>query len=287
MADERERVRQWALVLDSQGIPYEIDRAADGWQLVVAPAHAEEAAAALAAYARENPAPRPAAEEETPRAHGGRLTPAVPIAAAVGLAAFHLVTGPWSAGGRWFAAGAADAAAIRDGEVWRTVTALTLHADVAHVLANGVTLALFGTALASVVGAGAALALAVASGAAGNAINVAARSSAYSGVGASTAVFGCVGALVGAQMTGRDRNRPGRWTALFSGVMLLVLLGSGQNTDVMAHALGFAAGTALGAVWGRWAPEAPSMRAQALLLSAGGLLVVVSWWLARTGAGAG
>ena len=45
------------------------------------------------------------------------------------LLAFFAVTGPRAAGADWFAAGASDAERVLHGEWWRTITALTLHAD--------------------------------------------------------------------------------------------------------------------------------------------------------------
>jgi hypothetical protein len=44
------------------------------------------------------------------------------------------LTGPREPGAIWFDRGSASAQQILAGEVWRTVTALTLHADLAHVV---------------------------------------------------------------------------------------------------------------------------------------------------------
>ena len=45
------------------------------------------------------------------------------------LAIFFACTGPWTEGNPWFATGAVDSLAIVQGQWWRLVTALTLHAD--------------------------------------------------------------------------------------------------------------------------------------------------------------
>jgi hypothetical protein len=50
------------------------------------------------------------------------------------LVSFFAVTGPREPGAIWFDRGSASAQQILAGEVWRTVTALTLHADLAHVV---------------------------------------------------------------------------------------------------------------------------------------------------------
>src|SRR5207237_567665 len=75
--------------------------------------------------------------------------------AAVGLAvllcAFYYVTGPRAPAAAgidpWFERGSAVAARILGGEWWRAVTALTLHANLAHLLANAVACGLFAAAL--------------------------------------------------------------------------------------------------------------------------------------------
>lgn len=281
MTDDRTSARTWSLVLESQGIEHQLVRrdGGEGWDLVVHPRDAERASEALAAYLRENPPPAGQAHD-VPAIRCGRLWPWLPPVTSALLFAFHLVTGPWSDGSRWFARGEANGARILDGEVWRTLTALTLHADAGHALANAVALALFGLAACSRLGPGKGVALTLAAGALGNALNVLLRGEGYLGVGASTAVFGAVGLLAGLQMAG-GRKAPGHSrTALISGLLLLVLLGMGVDTDVLAHVLGFAVGTALGIATARWAPGMPPGRAQAAWALAAIGAVCGSWWLA-------
>ena len=66
--------------------------------------------------------------------------------------------------------GSANALAIEDGELWRTLTALTLHADFAHLLANALSSLVFVTLLCRWIGPGAGLSLTVLAGALGNAM---------------------------------------------------------------------------------------------------------------------
>src|SRR4029450_818911 len=73
---------------------------------------------------------------------------------AVLLCAFFVVTGPRGGEPYWFERGAAVASRIAAGEIWRTVTALTLHADFPHILTNAATLVLFGTSLCGLIGGG-------------------------------------------------------------------------------------------------------------------------------------
>jgi predicted DCC family thiol-disulfide oxidoreductase YuxK len=135
-------VEEASLVLAAVGIPHRVERAAFRWRLVVADADAERAAAALAAYEVERRRAPSAVPDERGAAWSG-------VVVAVLLLAFHAL-----AGRRWMDAGAAMAGRIRAGEVWRTVTALTLHADGPHVLSNAVACVVFVTAVARLLGPG-------------------------------------------------------------------------------------------------------------------------------------
>lgn len=309
MANDPHQVRRWALVLDSQGIPYRVSRSADGRPtLLVDQAHAEAAAAALQAYADENPEEPDRASVETidrPSGAGsaadtatvarpsarrgtgaGERTDYGPVALGVATAAlllaFFFVTGEFSPGSQWFATGAASGSHIREGELWRTVTALTLHADLGHILSNTVSWALFVTAVMITVGTGVGLWLVLLAGAGGNLINASLRGSAYLGVGASTAVFGAVGVLAGYQIAIRREgaSRSAIWTPLLAGLLLFVLLGTGEHTDILAHLLGLAVGIILGTGAGKLLPEPPRQVWQWVLAGSAIAAVVACWWLA-------
>ncbi|RIL07857.1 hypothetical protein DCC79_14500, partial [bacterium] len=245
------KAREWALVLDAEGIPYHLTPdAAGGWQLVVSPDDAARTVEALGAYETENFDPSAIATHAADDPRPGRRWPAwaVALGAVGGLAVLHAWSGPRAAGSAWFARGALDADAFGDGEVWRAVTALTLHADATHLAANALGGALLLAAVCLTLGPGAGLAAVVAAGTLGNAANAVLHGTAYSGVGASTAVFGALGVLAGAQF---DRLRQGGrrrwpWLPVLAGVLLLALLGFGPETDVLAHVLGFGAGLGVG-----------------------------------------
>ena len=79
------------------------------------------------------------------------------------------------------------------GEWWRAVTALTLHADLAHVLANAVAIAIFLGAVARRLGPALATWLALAAGVAGNVLTALVAGGGHVSLGASTAVFGALG----------------------------------------------------------------------------------------------
>jgi membrane associated rhomboid family serine protease len=245
---ERGAAEGWALVLASAGVSSRIESTRGTWELWVAEEDVARAREQLDAYDRENVVrpvkPAPPVAEYGP-SYGGYV-----VAAA--LLAFFGLTGPFAAGNAWHAAGAADSAAVLGGEPWRVVTALTLHSDAAHVLANAVSAAVFVTLVFRGLGPGVGGALVLVSGAAGNLLNAWLQDAGHVSVGASTALFGAIGILCGLQFA-RIRfirlRRRGAWLPLAAGLGLLAMLGTaGERTDVSAHALGLLCGLPLGAL---------------------------------------
>jgi rhomboid protease GluP len=249
------RLDDWALVLVAKGM-HPLLRWVDGlFELHVVDAEAQPARVELAeADAEEAHATRAAAVDaaqaeeviQPGAVFGG-------VAVALGLLVFFGVTGPRREYVAWFARGASEAGAVVRGEWWRTVTALTLHADIAHVLSNVGLGAVVVAAVMRARGVGLGALLVLASGAAGNLLNAWLHRSAHSTVGFSTAVFGAIGLLGGLGYM-RLRRRPHRsrpaWTALAGGFALLALMGSSERSDVLAHFFGALAGLVLGMVAG-------------------------------------
>ncbi|MFC1526377.1 rhomboid family intramembrane serine protease [Candidatus Latescibacterota bacterium] len=188
----------------------------------------------------------------------------------------------------WLEAGGAHARPIVEGEWWRTVTALTLHADGSHLLNNLVFGSLFGVLLAQEVGVGWAWLGLVLSGALGNGLNAWFHPPEHASIGASTGVFGAVGMLMGLQSkrpaAARGR-RLRRWAPPVIGAVFLGLLGaSGERTDVMAHLTGVATGMMIGwAVGGPRSPWRLIFRGQSVPTAAALLGLAVAWWLALRG----
>ncbi len=147
---------------------------------------------------------------------------------------------------------------LSDGEWWRLVTPLFLHADSAHLLGNVFGGLAFGGLLASRIGTTKAYAMALFSGIAGNGLNLLTfRDTPHFSIGASTAVFGLLGALVGLRLNELIRNKSvipsdpavrrhalrTRFGIFGIGLVLLGWLGTGgERTDVPAHLYGFASG---------------------------------------------
>jgi membrane associated rhomboid family serine protease len=225
--------RDWALVLVAVGVECAVERRGGEWDLIVDPVDADRAAEALAAYESESRTPPPPA----PREDYGRTWAGIVMAMLLVAAA--RVAGPLATGSRLFRAGEARAEAILGGEPWRAVTALTLHTDVTHLVSNLASGALVATALCMIVGPGVGAWLLLASGAAGNWITAFVHGTAHRAVGASTAIFGGIGALVGLSIVRRRRRA---WVPLAAGLALLGLLGTSERADLLAHFFGFATG---------------------------------------------
>lgn len=278
--------RQYGLVLTAQGIPSQLVPLGDGVALCVHDDDVELAEAEIAAYERENaePPPQPAIRW---RPEGGALETAL---AYIALLVFVFAAEARGAFGLdWNAIGAAHAGAIRDGEVWRLVTAMTLHADVEHLLSNVAFGGVAGALVVQSLGAGVGWCAIVVSGALANGVNAwLLQTPGHVSVGASTAVFAALGLIAGHTQHGtaqRDRWRRGvrRVAPAGAGVLLLAFLGFGAGrVDIGAHIAGFAVG--LGAGLALWrAPDAWLARRWQVVagLAAPGLVALA--WLVAAG----
>ena len=276
---DHQLAEEWELVLLAQGLSPIVRRTPDGVVLSVPEAEVDRAFASLLAYDRENPGKR--AERVEPMESGSLVAG---VAVGLTLLIFYSITVQWLPALSWFARGAADAERILQGELWRTVTALTLHADVAHVLSNGIAAGLFLGAVFSMVGAGLGGALVLLAGAGGNLVNALLHGSAHVSVGASTAVFGAVGLLGSLGLTRRRRSALSRWRAWLPVAAALALLGmlgsSGQRVDIWAHLFGLLVGAVLGLLIGLVAPRAPGLRIQWVCGTAAVATVIYCWTLA-------
>lgn len=151
----------------------------------------------------------------------------------------------------WLEAGALETFRVRlHGEWQRVVTALTLHADIAHLLGNLVFGSLFMALLARYAGLGRALLLTLVGGSLGNCIAMLLRRQPVESIGFSTALFACIGALSGLMAMHQTQRRQ-MLLPVAAGAALLALLGTeGESTDYLAHVAGLGAGLLLGILEG-------------------------------------
>ena len=277
MTGDHRLADEWELVLLAQGLSPSLRRTSDGFVLSVPEEQLDAARASLSAYEQENP--QKLAERIEPIDPGSVLAG---IALALMLLLFFFVTVQGLPALSWFARGSADAQRIIEGELWRTVTALTLHADVAHVLSNAVAAALFFSAVSSMLGAGVGGALVLLAGAAGNLANAFLHGSPHVAIGASTAVFGAVGMVGALGMRRRRRKVLSRWRAwlpMAAALALLGMLGSGgERVDIWAHLCGLVVGVVLGILIAAVAPRAPKASIQ-WACGTGAIAVIAYCWL--------
>ncbi|WP_194500001.1 rhomboid family intramembrane serine protease [Cerasicoccus arenae] len=164
------------------------------------------------------------------------------------------------------------------------MTALTLHGGLGHLVSNIVSGVCFGLLINCRFGAGLAWTLFVLSGYFGNLCNAwfywPGR---HASLGASTAIFGALGMLVGHALasqftTAELMSLKHRAIPFAAGVIILLLTGfGGGNTDVMAHVFGFAVGIPLGAV-GFWLLKCwPGLARSRVLLAVPLALIGLAW----------
>jgi membrane associated rhomboid family serine protease len=235
--------------------------------------HLSEAAReAIPPVARPRPAPA-----MHPHAWTGSLLYAI-VLVAIAYAA-----GASMLGVDWFDAGALRGTIPQTGEWWRVMTALTLHADVAHLVGNLVFGVVLGYFAGRSLGIGLAWASIVIGAALGNAVDATWMPVQQRSIGASTAVFATLGLL--SAYAWRRESAPQlrwarRWAPLIAGIILLAFTGAGgERTDVVAHVMGFAAGAGLGALWARVDPARFMNRGLQWVAGAIAIAsIVVAWW---------
>ena len=244
------------LVVLALGKPYWLMPAPDGFRLYVEQSAAEKVRSQLAAYARESrgwpPAP---VSDPWVSARFDIVTPLV--WSSLVLMLYHLER-------NWIEAGLLDARAvfIRH-EYWRCFTALFLHGDAGHVISNALSGVFVFGAVLTTIGRLRGWLLVAAAGTIGNLVSAWMQfPREYHSLGASTAIFGALGLLVGrATRIGFQSTHPHRWRALFvpiaTGLTVLGLYGvGGVKVDVGAHVTGLLSGVVLGFFWA--APRAAS-----------------------------
>lgn len=270
-----------ALVLAARNIPHRVIHDRAGFALLVTAADSTRAVGELRLYESENPPrePKPVRQIEWHDARPGVAGYVLVLCLVAWLA------GNNAFGADWLTAGRVDGAAIRAGEWWRLVTALTLHGDAAHLAGNLVFGAVFGLFAGRLLGSGVAWLIVLLAAATGNFVNTLLLADTHRSIGASTAVFAALGLVAGYVWRARLMSQE-RWVyrlgPIVGGIALLAYTGmgggeAGANVDVGAHVTGFGAGFAAGLLLvGRVsAKDSIRFQAGAGLLAIG--IVAVAW----------
>lgn len=278
-AAELAHAREVVLVLESRSVPNRLEQNRSRWVVSVPGAHFNTAKSEVIAWLAENS--QPTGGERHLRVLGNGWPGVV---AWIAILIFVAVAATRQyLGFDWYASGSADAAAIVNGEYWRALSALMLHADTVHLMGNLVFGSFFGFYVGRYLGEGFGWSLILLGGVLGNTLNAWVQSPLHRSVGASTAVFAALGILTAYRW--RRGYEPHtawrvRFAPLYAGIALLAFTGTaGESTDLGAHLFGFLAGALLGLLATRIA-EHLRPRTQFVLAGVCLLSCFVAWQLA-------
>jgi rhomboid protease GluP len=256
----RKEAETFSLVLSAGGIAHRIFRESGTWMILVPQDQQDRANEIISKYLEEN---RPI--DISP---GIETRPSVSTRAGAGMALFlavcyggTLLLGMETVHDRL----KTSAFSVMQSEYYRSATALLMHADARHLIGNMAGIGLFGTWVCQLTGTGVGIGLIVVSGASGNFLNAALYGYGHSSLGASTAVFGALGILVGIRFLDRIRTAAQRgkaWVQVAAGMALLAFLGSSLETDLTAHLFGFITGISIGAGFAFLTSHPPGKRIQ-------------------------
>ncbi|MBT8114874.1 MAG: rhomboid family intramembrane serine protease [Arenicella sp.] len=243
------KCNEFSFVLSAVGLESEVVDYDNRFYLVIEEQHAAEAYQHLKAYVAENTEKEVIDEPLRPLSTGfagaylyGLIL--LMIGALKSTNAFNLY---------WQSNGLAHSVKIMQGEWWRTITALGLHADAAHLAGNIGFGALFGILVSQYIGSGAAWFTILIAGALGNGLNAYLYQTIHLSIGASTMVFAALGILGVFALSDRHaytQRGMRRWVPFFATFALLGFIGAGgERTDIMAHLSGYLCGCLSGVAW--------------------------------------
>jgi membrane associated rhomboid family serine protease len=266
----------YRLVLSSTGISCHVRKRGYRWEIRVKDTDYEKAVIAIEHYLKENPEVQ---KPEDPLYYRYQRT-YTGIWVSILLIAFHVAITISGKSDSFIKTYGSSAFHILHGELYRSVTSLMLHADPLHLMGNIAGIAVFGTAVCTVMGWGMGWLMILVTGMLGNLMNALLYESGHISVGASTAIFGAIGILSAHQFFKKFKQSGQKLKAflpLASGLALLGILGSGAHSDVMAHLFGFLAGIVLGWLYGLFIkrPTIKEYQAGSLLLTV--CLLALAW----------
>jgi membrane associated rhomboid family serine protease len=272
----QDQANLYGLVLTSCGLGYSMVRSGSGWEIWVDGTIHARALDLVAQYNAENPQ-RPPLDAHKIQEHKKTYTG---IWVSLFLLACNMAANTSGGIGKIARQYGASAFDILNGEVYRTVTALTLHANYPHLAGNMAGIAIFGTWVCNITGAGAGWLMILLTGILGNLANAALFQYGHNSIGASTAVFGAVGFLSAYQLHRKIKvadQRMKAWLPLAGGLALLAYLGSGAQSDLTAHLFGFLAGIFLGLLYAMYLHRILKKRHQIYCMAATIGIVISSW----------
>jgi len=269
-----------ALVLAALQIPHQVIDDGGSCALIVPAQFSAQAFEELRLYDDENPPlqPKPRQKIEYQDAVPGLVGYVFVVCLIAGMAGYSFFQS------NWFVAGRVDGELIRNGEIWRLFTALTLHSGVKHLLSNVVFGVFFGLFAGRLLGSGIAWLAIVLAAATGNALNTLLLEATHRSIGASTAVFAALGLVAGYVWFGKlmpQERWSNRYGPIVGGLALLMYTGTGgENTDIGAHLLGFVSGFGAGLILTRLGELPQDVRTQLIAGTTAFGLIFFSWVIA-------
>lgn len=267
----------WSLVLISQGIDCVITRREEdgAWLLEIAEMDSLRARESIALYERENRTPWRREVKWT-----GLLFDVRAALWFVALILFHFLAEALQKD--FHAPGAVDRVAVLHGDWWRVFTAVTLHADAAHLMANVTIGFVFLGFAMGCYGAGGAMLLSLLGGALGNVASLLLHEAPFRSLGASGFVMASLGLLAAHSLSSGRHERRSVWIGrgVIAGGLLVVLLGFSPKSDVVAHVGGFVAGVVLGVIALPWRARLAKGLVSGACLAVFAALVMLTWLLA-------
>lgn len=179
-------------------------------------------------------------------------------------------------------AGKSVASKILDGQWWRAITALTLHADIKHIMSNFISgyfiLNLLFSRRNPIKSGGVVLIAAIVA----NFLVAFTMKENFSSLGFSTYVFSALGSLAFVEAIEASKNdiQLNYWRKLqplYSAFLIAVMLGISENSDILAHFYGFFMGVVMAALFLRDNNDKLFIKFQLVILVAIYALFAISW----------
>lgn len=272
----QDQVHAYGLVLSAYDLPYSIANSSGGWEIRVESSIHTKATGLIEQYLRENPPHSASAKADSPEY--AKTFSAIWVSLL--LLTIHIATNLSDKTEQLFKLYSASAFDITHGEIYRTVSSLMLHAGYVHLAGNIAGIAIFGTAVCTIAGAGAGWMIVLLSGILGNLFNAVLFQHGHHSIGASTAVFGAIGFLAAHRFYDKitlKGQRSQAWLPLAGGLALLSFLGAGFRSDLTAHLFGFLAGMILGLSYARLLRPLIQKRHQGCFQSINLGIIGISW----------
>jgi rhomboid protease GluP len=267
----------YRLVLSSIGVYHRLQKDRHGWDILVSNTDYEKALNAIAEYIDENHSRQTPIEllynDEYKRTFTG-------VWVSILLLLFHIYLVLEGKSEFFIKVYGSSAFHILNGELYRCITSLMLHANTLHILGNMVGISIFGSFVCSIMGLGVGWFMILITGITGNLINAFLHMNNHISVGASTSIFGAIGILSAYQFVKKFRvpgQRVKAFLPLCGGLALLGLLGSGEHSDLMAHLFGFLSGIIAGSTYCTFINRTVSAKYQICLILFVFCIITASW----------